>query len=68
VAVLNAQQLRRRRQVESVIRLMAPALDAVLFVGDRIARSAGGREDIGASAPRRALAAERRTRIGGPPA
>jgi hypothetical protein len=32
------EQLRRRRQVERVIRLAAPALDAVLAVGERISR------------------------------
>ena len=31
-------QLRTRRRVESVIRLMAPALDAVLAVGERVSR------------------------------
>ena len=52
--------------METVIRLMAPALDTILFVGDRVARVAGGREEISPPASRRALA-ERRTRIGGPP-
>jgi len=31
-------QLRTRRRVEGVIRLMAPALDAVLAVGERVSR------------------------------
>ncbi|MBA3262705.1 MAG: hypothetical protein H0T69_09610 [Thermoleophilaceae bacterium] len=31
-------QLRTRRRVETLIRLMAPALDAVLAVGDRVSR------------------------------
>jgi hypothetical protein len=31
-------QLRTRRRVESLIRLMAPALDVVLAVGDRVSR------------------------------
>jgi hypothetical protein len=31
-------QLRTRQRVESVIRLMAPALDLVLAVGDRVSR------------------------------
>ncbi len=34
----TAGQLRTRRRVESLIRLMAPALDVVLAVGDRVAR------------------------------
>jgi len=32
------EQLRRRQQVETVIRLMAPALNAVLAVGERVSR------------------------------
>jgi hypothetical protein len=35
---LTPSQLRTRRRVESVIRLMAPALDLVLAVGDRVSR------------------------------
>ena len=31
-------QLRTRRRVESLIRLMAPALDLVLTAGDRVSR------------------------------
>jgi hypothetical protein len=38
MAPLTPGQLRTRRRVESVIRLMAPALDAVLAVGDRVSR------------------------------
>ncbi len=34
----TAGQLRTRRRVESVIRLIAPALDVVLAVGDRVSR------------------------------
>jgi hypothetical protein len=51
-----------------VIRLMAPALDALLFLGDRLSRVAGRREDVGPAPHPRALPAGRRTRIGGPPA
>src|SRR5919108_74489 len=36
--LLSPDQLRTRRRVESLIRLMTPALDAVLAVGDRISR------------------------------
>jgi hypothetical protein len=32
------EQLRTRRRIEGLIRLMAPALDAVLAVGDRLSR------------------------------
>jgi hypothetical protein len=38
VGPITASQLRTRRRVESVIRLMAPALDVVLAVGDRVSR------------------------------
>lgn len=38
VASLTPDELRTRRRVETVIRLMAPALDAVLAVGDRVSR------------------------------
>jgi hypothetical protein len=41
----SRQQLRTRRQIESVIRLMAPALDVMLAVGDRVSRLVG-RDDI----------------------
>jgi hypothetical protein len=35
---MTPEQLRRREQVESVIRLAAPALNLVLAVGERISR------------------------------
>jgi hypothetical protein len=35
---LTAEQLRTRRRVESLIRVIAPALDLVLAAGDRISR------------------------------
>jgi hypothetical protein len=38
VAPLTPDQLQTRRRVESLIRLMAPALDLVLAAGDRISR------------------------------
>jgi hypothetical protein len=38
VPALTPSQVRTRRRVESVIRLMAPALDVVLAVGDRVSR------------------------------
>jgi len=38
MGALTPTQLRTRRRVESVIRLMAPALDVVLAVGDRVSR------------------------------
>jgi hypothetical protein len=38
MATLTPGQLRTRRRVETVIRVMAPALDLVLAVGDRVSR------------------------------
>jgi hypothetical protein len=38
VTPLTPGQLRTRHRVESVIRLMAPALDLVLAVGERVSR------------------------------
>ena len=48
---LSPDQMRRRDQVESLIRLMAPALDLVLTVGDRVARLVE-REDVEYYPPR----------------
>jgi hypothetical protein len=38
VAPLTPDQLRTRQRVEGLIRLMSPALDVVLAVGERISR------------------------------
>jgi hypothetical protein len=38
MAPLTPGQLRTRRRFESVIRVMAPALDLVLAAGDRVSR------------------------------
>ena len=38
MAPLTPDQLRMRRRVESVIRLMVPALDVVLAMGERVSR------------------------------
>jgi hypothetical protein len=38
VAPLTPDQIRRRERVEGVIRLVAPALNVVLAVGDRVSR------------------------------
>jgi hypothetical protein len=61
MAVRNAQQLLWRRRVESGIRLVAPLLDVVLVVGDRVSRIAG-RNDFEPDPPRHS-----RTPIGGSP-
>ena len=51
MAALTPAQLRTRRRVESVIRLMAPALDLVLAAGDRVSRILE-REDVEYYPPR----------------
>ena len=38
MAPLTPSQLRTRQRVETLIRLMAPALDLVLAAGDRVSR------------------------------
>lgn len=38
MAPLTADQLRRRQQIEGVIRLASPALNLVLAVGERISK------------------------------
>jgi hypothetical protein len=48
---MTADQVRTRRRVESVIRLIAPALDVVLAVGDRVSRIVE-REDVEYYPPR----------------
>jgi hypothetical protein len=48
---MTPDQLRRRQRVEGLIRLMSPALDAVLAVGERISRVVE-REDVEYYPPR----------------
>ena len=38
MAKLSAEQVRRRDRVETLIRMMAPALNIVLAVGERLSR------------------------------
>ena len=45
MAPLSADQLRTRRRVEGLIRLIAPALDVVLAVGDWVSRRVA-RDDV----------------------
>jgi hypothetical protein len=66
VAALTPAQRARVRRIESVIRLAAPALDLLLFAGDRVSRVAG-RNEIDPEPPRRTMGAGVRTSIGGPP-
>jgi hypothetical protein len=44
VANRTASQLANRRRVEALIRLAAPALDLVLYAGDKISKVAGRNE------------------------
>jgi hypothetical protein len=44
VAHRTRSQLDRRRRIEALIRLAAPALDLLLFAGDRVSRVAGRNE------------------------
>jgi hypothetical protein len=45
VSPLTPDQERRRRRIEGLIGLMAPALDLVLAAGDRLARVVAGPHD-----------------------
>ena len=57
-------QLANRRRVERLIALAAPALDLLLFAGDRVSRVAG-RNDVDPEPPRLGRRNER-TPLGGP--
>ena len=59
-------QLALRRRIETLIRLAAPALDVVLFAGDRVSRVAG-RNEIDPEPPRRIGDRDVRTSLAGPP-
>jgi hypothetical protein len=52
VAQRSSQQVLRKRRIESLIKLAAPALDLVLYAGDRASRVIG-RNEIGPEPPRR---------------
>ena len=51
VAHRTPRQLANRRRIEGVIGLAAPALDLLLFAGDRLSRVAG-RNDVDPEPPR----------------
>ena len=51
MAQMTPGQLRTRQRVEGLIRLMSPALDAVLAVGERVSRIVE-REDVEYYPPR----------------
>jgi hypothetical protein len=44
VAYRSPDQQLRRRRIEALIRLAAPALDLVLYAGDRVSRVVGRNE------------------------
>jgi hypothetical protein len=58
MAPMTPGQLRTRRRVEGVIRVIAPALDLVLAAGDRISRVVE-REDVEYYPPRVTRGADR---------
>jgi hypothetical protein len=67
VAALTPPQRARVRRIEALIRVAAPALDLLLYAGDRVSRVAG-RNQIDPDPPRRAVGPRgTRTPIGGPP-
>jgi hypothetical protein len=67
VAALTTAQRARVRRIEALIRVAAPALDLLLYAGDRVSRLAG-RNEIDPDPPRRAMGSgPSRTPIGGPP-
>jgi len=53
MAYRTPEQQARRRRIESLIRLAAPALDIALFAGDRLSRVVG-RNELPPEPPRRA--------------
>ena len=59
MAPLNPDQLRNRRRVEGLIRVMAPALDFLLAAGDRLSRVVE-RDDVEYHPPRGARTQPRR--------
>lgn len=66
MAVRSPSQIARRRRIEALIGLAAPALDLLLAVGERVSRVAG-RDEIDPEPSRRSLRAEVRTPLGGGP-
>jgi hypothetical protein len=64
VAHRTPRQLANRRRVEAVIGLAAPALDVLLYAGERLARVAG-RNDVDPEPPRLARRGAR-SPLGGP--
>ncbi|MEA2280918.1 MAG: hypothetical protein QOK21_1525 [Solirubrobacteraceae bacterium] len=63
MAQRTSTQLARQRRVESVIGVLAPLLDVVLYAGERLSRVAG-RNDVDPEPPRRLDRAQRSARLG----
>ena len=59
----TAAQLARRRQIEALIRVAAPALDVLLYARERVSRLAG-RKQIDPEPPRRLGGRDGRAPIG----
>ena len=67
VAALTPAQRANVRRIEALIRVAAPALDLLLYAGDRVSRVAG-RNQIDPDPPRRAVgSAPSRTPLSGTP-
>ena len=66
MAARSPSQLARRRRIEALIGLAAPALDLLLAAGDRVSRVAG-RGEIEPEPASRSLRAGVRTPLGGGP-
>ena len=60
VAYRTADQLARRRRIEALIRLAAPALDLVLYAGDRVSRVVGPQRARARAGARAGSSARRR--------
>jgi hypothetical protein len=66
VAHRTAGQLALQRRIEALIRVLAPALDLVLFAGEQVSRVAG-RNQVDPDPPRRIGDRAARTSLAGPP-
>jgi hypothetical protein len=66
VAHRTPRQRETAHRIERLIGVVAPALDLLLFAGDRLARVAG-RNQVDPEPPRRLGGRGERTPLGGPP-
>ena len=63
-SIRSPRQLANRRRIERGVRLVAPILDLVLVVGDRVSRVAG-RNQVDPEPPRPPLGQGATTRLAG---